>query len=102
LGNTFNQSSIKANNTEPAHLFLSHTSINNIDNDNLTRLTPSNMMAENPKVYDVLYKLSYLNNKNIHNRIRNILRLIPSDIRIVDLLDLVAIRASNASTNERL
>ncbi|CAF1099925.1 unnamed protein product [Rotaria sp. Silwood1] len=99
--NTYNQSLMKANNTEPIRLYLSHTSIN-IDNDNLTRLIPSNMMAENPKVYDVLYKLSYLNNKNIHNRIRNILRLMPSDIRIVDLLDLVSIRAANvSSTNER-
>ena len=44
------------------------------------------MMAENSKVYDVLYKLSYLNNKNIHKRIRNLLHLMPSDIRILIIL----------------
>jgi hypothetical protein len=93
LGNTYNQP-IKANNTEPVRLYLSHP-LHNIDNNNLTRLTPSNMMAENPKVYDVLYKLSYLNNKNIHNRIRNLLRLMPSDIRIADLLDFISVRAGN-------
>ncbi|CAF2054268.1 unnamed protein product [Rotaria magnacalcarata] len=99
LGNTYNQTT-KINNSEPTRLFLCHKS-QNIDNDNLTRSTPSNMMAENPKVYDILYKLSYLNDKNIHNRIRNLLRLMPSDIRIVDLLDLVSIRAASVSTNER-
>ncbi|CAF4075236.1 unnamed protein product, partial [Rotaria magnacalcarata] len=99
LGNTYNQTT-KINNSEPTRLFLCHKSQNN-DNDNLTRSTPSNMMAENPKVYDILYKLSYLNDKNIHNRIRNLLRLMPSDIRIVDLLDLVSIRAASVSTNER-
>jgi hypothetical protein len=93
LGNTYNQP-IKAHNTEPVRLYLSHPS-HNIDNNNLTRITPSNMMAENPKVYDVLYKLSYLNNQNIHNRIRNLLRLMPSDIRITDLLDSISIRATN-------
>ena len=99
LGNTYNQP-IKSNNTEPIRLYLPSPS-HNIDNENLTRLTPSNMMAENTKVYDVLYKLSYLNNKNIHNRVRNLLRLMPSDIRIVDLLDYISIRAANVCTNER-
>ena len=59
------------------------------------------MIAENLKVYDILYKLSYLNKKNIHNRIRNLLRLMPSDIRIGDLLDLISTRAANACINER-
>jgi hypothetical protein len=99
LGNTYNQP-FKPNNAEPIRLYLPNP-LHNINNDNLTRLTPSNMMAENAKVYDVLYKLSYLNNKHIHNRIRNLLRLMPSDIRIVDLLDFISIRAANVCTNER-
>lgn len=72
----------------------------NINNQSV-RITPSNMMAENCKVYDVLYKLSYLNNKDINQRIRNLLNLMPSDARIHDCLDLISIPAANSSTNER-
>jgi len=105
LASTYNQV-IKSVNSEPIRMNLNHLSLlptrNNINiNDELTRLTPSNMMAENSKVYDVLYKLSYLKNKNIHKRIRNLLYLMPSDIRIHDYLDFISIRATNACTNER-
>jgi hypothetical protein len=99
LGSTYNQL-MKGNNTEPTRLYLTRPS-HNIDNNNLTHATPSNLMAENPKVYDVLYKLSYLNNKSIHHRIRNLLRLMPSDTRIVDCLDFICIDAANTRTNER-
>ncbi|UJR13683.1 hypothetical protein I4U23_000695 [Adineta vaga] len=96
LGSSSNQS-IKSNNSEPVRLYLTHK-LQNVDNDHLT---PSNMIAENLKVFDILYKLSYLNNKNIHKRIRNLLRLMPSDIRIVDLLDLISSRAASVCINER-
>ncbi|CAF0953347.1 unnamed protein product [Adineta ricciae] len=96
LGSSSNQL-IKVNNSEPVRLYLTHAA-QNLDSDHLT---PSNMISENLKVYDILYKLSYLNKKNIHNRIRNLLRLMLSDIRIVDLLDLISTRAANACINER-
>jgi hypothetical protein len=102
LANTSNQV-IKSINSEPTRINLNHSSLrNNINiNDDITRLTPSNMMAENSKIYDVLYKLSYLNDKNIHKRIRNLLYLMPSDIRIHDCLDFISIRAINTCTNQR-
>jgi hypothetical protein len=88
LASTYNQI-IKSINSEPIRIHLNQTSLltttiryNINTNNELTRLIPSIMMAENSKVYDVLYKLSYLNNKNIHKRIRNLLSLMPSDIRI--------------------
>jgi hypothetical protein len=110
LGSSNNQP-IKSGNYEPVRMNLNDPSLiiptrhmNNSNlstNEDLTRLTPSNMMAENSKVYDVLYKLSYLNNKNIHKRIRNLLYLMPSDIRINDYLDLISIRAVDSCTTER-
>jgi hypothetical protein len=107
LGSANNQP-IKSGNSEPVRMNLNDSSLkitrhnNNLNtNDDLTRSTPSNMMAENAKVYDVLYKLSYLNNKNIHKRIRNLLNLMPSDVRITDYLDLISMRSVNASINER-
>ncbi|CAF4573224.1 unnamed protein product [Rotaria sp. Silwood1] len=108
LGSTYNQS-IKSINSEPIRIKLNNSSMltttsnnNNMNtNDNITRSTPSNMMAENSKIYDILYKLSYLNNNNIHKRIRNLLYLMPSDIRIHDYLDLISIRAANICTIER-
>ncbi|CAF0886485.1 unnamed protein product [Rotaria sordida] len=108
LGSTYNQP-IKPNNSEPIRIKLNNSSMltltsnnNNMNtNDDITRLTPSNMMADNSKIYDILYKLSYLNNKNIHKRIRNLLNLMPSDIRIHDYLDLISIRAASICTTER-
>ncbi|CAF2465501.1 unnamed protein product [Rotaria sp. Silwood2] len=108
LGSTYNQS-IKSINSEPIRIKLNNSSMltttsNNSNmntNDDITRLTPSNIMAENSKIYDILYKLSYLSNKNIHKRIRNLLYLMPSDIRIHDYLDLISIRAANICTIER-
>jgi hypothetical protein len=101
LASTYNQI-IKSINSEPIRIHLNQTSLltttiryNINTNNELTRLIPSIMMAENSKVYDVLYKLSYLNNKNIHKRIRNLLSLMPSDIRIHDYLDFISIRAVN-------
>lgn len=99
LGSTYNQP-VKAQNTEPVRLYLSHHP-RHIDDDHLSRTTPSNMMGDNVKVYDVLYQLAYLNNKHIHQRIRNLFRLLPSDVRILDLLDHVSARAANACTMER-
>ncbi|CAF0908766.1 unnamed protein product [Adineta steineri] len=109
LGGTSNQP-IKSVNTEPKRIYLNdslslsslrnkNTNIN--PNDDLTRSIPSNMMVENSKIYDVLYTLSYLNNKNIHQRIRNLLCLIPSDTRTHDFLDYISIRAVNVCTTER-
>ncbi|CAF3766292.1 unnamed protein product [Rotaria magnacalcarata] len=114
LGGSFNQP-VKSVNSEPMRIRLNSASIlptisrnnnnNNSNsmntNDDITRLSPSNMLAENSKIYDILYKLSYLNNKNIHKRIRNLLYLMPSDIRVHDYLDLISIRAANACTVER-
>ena len=96
LGSSYNQP-VKNNNSEPIRLYLNRSSPT-VDNTNLTHTTPSNLMAENPKVYDVLYKLSYLKNENIHHRIRNLLRLMPSDIRVTDCLDFISI---GATTNPR-
>ena len=70
-------------------------------NDQSTRVTPSNMLADNSKVYDVLYKLSFLNNKDINQRIRVLLYLMPSDTRIHDCLDLISIPPVNTCTDER-
>ena len=70
-------------------------------NDQSVRITPSNMMADNAKVYDVFYKLSYLNNKDVNQRLRNLLNLMPSDARIHDCLDLISVPTVNSSTNEQ-
>jgi len=96
LGSTFNQPS-KNLNSEPVRLYLTPSTSTSNDNSNLTNKTPTSLLAENVKVYDILYKLSYLNNRNIHNRIRNLLRLMPSDIRIVDILDFISVQSTNAS-----
>ncbi|CAF1027234.1 unnamed protein product, partial [Didymodactylos carnosus] len=72
-----------------------------LDNASSSRAYPSIMMADNSRVYDVLYKLSLINNKKIHTRIRNLLRLMPSDTRILDVFDLVSTRAAAASACER-
>ena len=99
LGSSYNQP-VKAPNSEPIRLYLSHHP-RHVDEDHLSRTTPSNLIGDNVKVYDVLYQLAYLNNKNIHQRIRNLFRLLPSDVRILDLLDHVSARAANACTMER-
>ena len=99
IGGAFN-SPIKPANSEPTRLFLTRFS-SVFSDDRPPPAIPSNMMSESSKVYDVLYQLSYLNSQKIHHRIRNLLRLMPSDIRISDLLDHVSARAANACTNER-
>ena len=65
-----------------------------------TTATPSDMMAENSKMYDVLYKLSFLKNENIHKRIRSLLYSMPSDIRIRDQLDQISMRPTKPSSHE--
>ena len=99
LGSTYNQP-VKNNGTEPVRLYLTRPS-HNVDTTNLTHTTPSNLMGDNPKVYDVLYKLSYLHSENIHHRIRNLLRLMPSDIRVTDCLDFISIGSNYPRSNER-
>ena len=104
---TYNQS-IKLINNEPVHIKLNHLSLlssisnshSNTNND-IICMTPTNMMSGNSTIYDILYKLLYLNNKNIDKRIRNLLCLMPSDIHIHNYLDLISIRAANISTLER-
>jgi len=99
LGSSFNQPT-KSSNSEPIRLYLNRsTRSNNVDS--VSRSNPSDMLGENVKFYDILYQLSYLNQMQIHQRIRNLLRLMPSDVRIVDLLDNVSIRAATVSTSER-
>ena len=53
--------------------------------------TPSTMIAENSKIFDILYKLSFLHNENIHRRTRNLLNLMPSDTRIHDRFDQISL-----------
>ena len=59
------------------------------------------MLGDNTKVHDVLYTLSYLNNKAIHKRIRNLLSLMPSDARILEILDSVSMAGANSCSIER-
>ena len=96
FGHTSNQTT-KSVHYEPKRISSScsstidHTNLN----DELTHSTPSNMLGENSKFYDVLYKLSYLNNQSINKRIRNLFYLMPSDIRIHDYLDMISIEQTN-------
>ncbi|UJR33560.1 hypothetical protein I4U23_020999 [Adineta vaga] len=107
LGNTSNQP-IRSINSEPKRIHVNDSSYvstirrrNNLNaNDDITRLVPSNMMAENFKVYDILYKLSFLNDQTIHQRIRNLLYLMRSDSRIHEFLDLLSTRSTNTYTSE--
>ena len=66
-----------------------------------TTVTPSDMMSENSKMYDVLYALSFLKNDNIHKRIRSLLYSMRSDIRVHDQLDQISsFQASKSSAEE--
>ena len=51
---------------------------------------PSNMLAQKTKIYDILYKLSFLRNQRIDQRIRNLLYLMPSDVRVLEQLDQIS------------
>ncbi|CAF0751200.1 unnamed protein product [Adineta ricciae] len=106
LGGASNQP-VRSITTEPKRIRISDSTFastirernNYYINDDLTRLVPSNIMAENLKVYDVLYKLSFLDNQNIHQRIRNLLYLMPSDNRIHDYLDIISTNVVHPSHN---
>ena len=103
LASTYNQIT-KSVNSEPVRISLNHLSTARqqiMGSEDSTRLIPSNMMAENSKVYDILYKLSYLKNTNLNRRIRNLLYLMPSDIRIHDSLDIISLHATNGCLNLR-
>ena len=89
LGNTFH-SIIR---TESTRFYISNSF--NMTNNHLIHSIPSQIMTENHQIYDILYQLSYLNNENIHYHLRNLLRLMPSDIRTVDLFDLISLHSTN-------
>ena len=94
-GNTHHQP-VPSGSSEPTRIYLTDTPsrFNLNENDDLS--TPSNIMGDNLKLYDVLYKLSFLREEPIQKRIRNLLCLMPSDSRVRDHLDQISLRATDA------
>ena len=91
-GNTHNQP-VPSGSSEPARIYLTDATSRFSLNENDDLSTPSNIMGDDPKFYDVLYKLSFLRDEPIQRRVRNLLRLMPSDSRVRDHLDQISIRA---------
>ena len=89
----------------PSHIHVSSASRpsptrSGVNSGMNTSVTPSDMMAENSKMYDVLYKLSFLKNENIHKRVRSLLYSMPSDVRIRDHLDQISMRPAKSTSHE--
>jgi hypothetical protein len=60
---------------------------------------PSTMISQDFKFYDILYKLSFVNNEAIHRRIRSLLYSMPSDRRLHDCLEQISLPRGNMASS---